>query len=573
MAAVGRRAVLLGGAAAVAGWSGLTPGGRPRATAAAALPATAEPPLTSTFFATASIPYRRELTTASDGDLWPAAWADDGALYAANGDGRGFSDQPWSDIVVNRVDGTPATGISGERLAAGDQVAPIWGDPARFNRKPTGLVAVDGDGDGRDELYLAVQDLRHGDGAFDEAPTATIVRSADYGRTWQWDAAPMFTDHVFTTVFFLDFGQSNGGAAALGPENAGYVYAYALDRNWRDSFTGIVADPLDLWLARVPAGAVTDRSAWRFFAGLDGDRPRWSADLDARVTVLHDERRVYPGVVTPDGNSVLSQGCVVYNPALGRYLYLSWTEHTFEFYEAPAPWGPWRLFLHKDFGPYPWWGDDPGSPGPKNGGYATVAPSKFISADGRELWVQANWFVGVGHPPNTYQFSLRRLRLEPYEPTAPANPRDPGRNLARAEPGAVVTDTTSHYGHDAYLADGRTDLGEDSWNGQAKETDWWGYTWPRSLHVNRVVYTSGQIFPDGGWFGGAPRVQVRRDHEWHDVTGLAVDPPYPADATAGPFRTFTFGFDDTWGDGVRLIGPPGGAARFTSVAELEVFYG
>ncbi|WP_069112511.1 hypothetical protein [Jiangella alba] len=179
-------------------------------------------------------------------------------------------------------------------------------------------------------------------------------------------------------------------------------------------------------------------------------------------------------------------------------------------------------------------------------------------ADGGEpATVLGGWAFAANAKGN--QFSLRRLRLEPYEPTAPANPRDPGRNLARAEPGAVVTDTTSHYGHDGYLADGRTDLSEDSWNGQAEETDWWGYTWPRTVHVNRVVYTSGQIFPDGGWFGAAPRVQVRRDHEWHDVTGLAVDPPYPADATAGPFRTFTLSFDDTSGDGVRLIGPPGGA--------------
>ena len=62
------------------------------------------------------------------------------------------------------------------------------------------MVAVDGDGDGRDELYLAVQDLRCGDepGIFDEAPTATVVRSADYGRTWTWPAEPLFTDHVFT---------------------------------------------------------------------------------------------------------------------------------------------------------------------------------------------------------------------------------------------------------------------------------------------------------------------------------------------------------------------------------------
>jgi hypothetical protein len=112
--------------------------------------------------------------------------------------------------------------------------------------------------------------------------------------------------------------------------------------------------------------------------------------------VLHDERREYPGTVTSDGCSVLSQGGVVYNAPLRRYLYTSWTEFTHEFYEAPNPWGPWKLFLHKDFGPYPWWGDG-SAIGLKNGGYATTLPSKFISADGRRMWMQVIRYVGRGH--------------------------------------------------------------------------------------------------------------------------------------------------------------------------------
>ena len=537
----------------------------------------------SRFFATASVPYADEVDTASDGDLWPAAWADDGALYAANGDGRGFSDLPWSDIVVNRIDGTPETGLTGTRLAAGDDIVPIWSDPGEFNRKPTGMVAVDGNGDGTDELYLAVQDLRRPPDpgepghphAFNEAPAATVVRSTDYGRTWEPTAGPMFTDHVFTTVFFLDFGQSNRHARVLGRDGARFVYAYGLDRNWRDSFSGVVDDPLDLWLARVPIGSILDRTTWQFFAGLAHGRPRWSTDIGERIAVLHEARRVYPGAVTPDGNSVLSQGSVVYNPGLKRFLYLSWTEYTFEFYEAPAPWGPWKLFHHKDFGPYPWWGAEPGTPGPKSGGYATVAPSKFLSADGRQLWFQANWFVGAGHPHPNYHFSLRRLTVVPYERSKPRNAPDPSDNLARSAPGTVVVDKTSHFGRAHYLHDGRADLGEDSWDGSQKDADRWGYVWPRAYHLSRVVYTTGAMYPDGGWFAGTAgglRVQVRREHAWTDVTGLRITPPYPYDDTAGPNRRFELAFDPTWGDGVRIVGPPGGAATFTSVAELEVYY-
>lgn len=129
---------------------------------------TAEPD--STFFSTAFVAYHDTVDTASDGDLWPSCWADDGNLYTANGDGKGFSDGLFADIVMNRVAVTPETGLSGERLAAGSAIATVWADPALYNLKPTGMVAVDGDGDGKDELYVAVQDLRMGPGAFDDAP-------------------------------------------------------------------------------------------------------------------------------------------------------------------------------------------------------------------------------------------------------------------------------------------------------------------------------------------------------------------------------------------------------------------
>ncbi|MCP3804108.1 DUF4185 domain-containing protein [Allokutzneria sp. A3M-2-11 16] len=516
----------------------------------------------STFFGTTSVPYSDTIDTASDGDLWACCWADDGALYSANGDGRGFSSNPndFADIVVNRINGTPETGITGVRLSGGAQVGRVW-TPGDYNRKPTGMVAVDGNRDGRDELYVAVQDLRTGPGdlAFNDAPAASISVSTDYGRTWRATSAPMFSNYVFTTIFFLDFGKSNGGQD--------HVYAYGLDRNWRDSFTNTVRDPLDLFLARVPIGSIQDRSAWRFYAGLSNGQPVWST-IDRRVAVLHDERREYPGTVSADGCSVLSQGSVVYNAPLRRYIYSSWTEHTFEFFEAPQPWGPWKLFLHKDFGPYPWWGN--GAATPKNGGYGTVIPSKFISADGQRMWVQANWFVGVGAGSNNYNFSLRPVDVTPYRPSTPGNAAGP-TNLARTA-GTVPIDKTSHYGHVRYLNDGDARLSEDSWDGFRKDTDTWGFVWPRAYNVDRVVYTTGQVFADGGWFAGDLRVQVRRSHRWHDVTGLRTSPGYPYNATAGPNRRFTMTFDNTSGDGVRIIGRPGGGTTFTSISELEVYF-
>jgi hypothetical protein len=518
-------------------------------------------PEESTFFATAFVEARSTSNAPSDGDLWPCAWADDDFVYAANGDGAGFDPAGgWSDIVVSRLSGHPdAEGVRGTRLASGDALGQVWSDPARYNRKPTGMLAVDG------VLYLAVQDLRSEPGPliFNDAPAATILRSEDGGRTWVWDTRrPMFDSYTFTTIMFLDYGR--GGA-----DNTfdGYVYAYGLDHNWRDSFSDTVPDPTQLFLARVPRDRVLEREHWEFFRGLHVDCPVWTSDIAEKQPVLRDERRRYTDTllpIQPSHMSVLSQGGVVYNRPLRRYLYTSWTEFTFEFYEAPTPWGPWKCFLSRDFGSYPW---SPHS----HGGYGTVIPSRYISADGMTMWVNANTFVGG---IRNYGLSLRRLQVTPYVESAPANEPGPW-NLALPAYGRDVTpisQATFRLGNVAFLNNGNRRESEDSHNGERKGVDYWGYTWSHAYHLDTVVYTSGDMFgAEGGWFDDI-RVQVRQHFAWVDVDHLTSAPAYPCDASAGPYKTYTFRFEPTWGDGVRIIGTPGGTATCTSFAELEAYY-
>jgi hypothetical protein len=532
----------------------------------------------SAFFSSAFAQYFSTCSTTSDGDLWPSAWADDDNIYAANGDGTGFSNPEEADVVVNRISGTPPTGITGVSLASGADVANVWADPSLYNRKPTGMVAVDGNGDGHDELYVAVQDLRYSPSAdaFNDVPNASISVSLDYGATWTKTTEPMFTDHVFTTVFFLDYGQSQAEARVLGPEAASYVYAYGLDGNWRTSYSDTVPSPTDVYLARVPKTSIVDRSTWEFYAGSDGrGRPLWDTDITARASVLHDARTIYPTLFSDNGPldlTVISQGGVVYNAPLRRYIYTSWTEYTFEFYEAPQPWGPWKLFMSKDSGCYPWFGPGATCAGPKNGGYAATIPSKFISADGRDMWVQSNWWVDVACGATNYNFSLRPLRLHPRRPTAAANRPDPTNNLARTGQGVATIEKSAHYGHGAYYNDGITTESEDSYDGSYKTLDFWGYTWDQVYLFDEVQYTTGDIFYDGGWFASDLTVQVRRGAAWVDVTGLAATPAYPYDSTAGPNNTYTLSFDPAEGDGLRIFGAPGGEHNFTSIGELAVYF-
>jgi hypothetical protein len=279
------------------------------------------------------------------------------------------------------------------------------------------MIAVPACGLGHDRLVLAVQELGFGEGdhAFNHSPTASLATSDDYGQSWECEE-PAFTGGIFTTIMFLDFGQSQSQAesfARICPQaNGEFGYAFGLDHCWRSSYTQFVQDPDKLHLARFPLHHATELRAWEFFAGgSDAERPQWSKSIRDRKPVLVDKRRIFVGDMAKGGYaSPISQGGVVWIEPLRCLVYSSWTEFTFEFYCSPTPWGPWALFGSFHFGEYPWRG--PGSAKPWHGGYATSLPSKFLDADGLGGYLQSNWFVRSGESEgNSYRFSLRHIRF------------------------------------------------------------------------------------------------------------------------------------------------------------------
>jgi hypothetical protein len=367
----------------------------------------------------------------------------------------------------------------------------------------------------------------------------------------------MFRDYIFTTVFFLDYGKDNENAIDE------YVYAYGIDNNWRDSFNNAVQDPTELFLARVPKTYIQDRAKWEFYTGDLKGKASWSSKIEDKKAVLKDERRVYSKVLKAveeiHDMTVISQGSVVYNKQLDRYIYTSWTEYTFEFYEATSPWGPWKKFVTKDFGAYPW-------TKAKHGGYATVIPSKFISSDGNDMWIVSATFMG-GY--KNYQYAMRKITVNKYVETKASNKKGPD-NLA-LEDGSAPIFKSLHFGKNTIMNDGKSEGSEDSWDGEDKTSDWWGYTWPQAYNLNKLQYTTGKMAKDGGWFNDV-KVQVRQKFEWKDVKLKVVTPDYPKNNTVGANTTYTFTFSDTWGDGIRIIGTPGGDSKFTSISELGVYF-
>jgi len=503
-------------------------------------------PPQSTFFATVQEESYSTYQMPGDGDLWPSCWADDNNLYAANGDGTAFTSSiDRFDMAVSRISGMPPN-LTGATIAT--DVGTNW-IGAGYNRKPTGMLCAN------NALYLAFQNLQTQ--TFDAAPVASIAKSVDHGATWTWDInAPMFSNSVFTTIFFLDYGKNSAHAIDR------YVYAYGFDTNWREQ--------QKLYLARVPRDSVQTRSSWQFFTGTDIiGNPGWSSDISAKVPVLEDDRQLYPktfGTFCCNNASVLGQGGVVYNAPLNRYIFTSWSYATHEFYESPTPWGPWSLFMSKDFGPM--------QLSQNRGQYGTSIPSKYISADGKTMYVQSN----VCCSGDSYSFALRKLSVQPYTATTPTNSKDATNNLARTGDGTAAISKSTHFGKlcglncSNALNNGNLIESEDDLDQEVKSQDWWGYTWNRAYNINKVVYTAGNIFNDGGWFASGLTVQVRQNFKWFPVSGLRITPDYPYRSTAGTNTSYSLIFDDAWGDGVRIIGAPGGTSHFTSIAELGIYY-
>ncbi len=96
-----------------------------------------------------------------------------------------------------------------------------------------------------------------------------------------------------------------------------------------------------------------------------------------------------------------------------------------------------------------------------------------------------------------------------------------------------------------------------------------GYGFREVYTFARLVFQEGALLPDGGFFDSLS-VEVRRDGRWVPVSGLRSRPGY-AGSNGASWETFVFDFEPTVGDGIRLVGRPGGVARFVSVAELEVW--
>jgi hypothetical protein len=299
----------------------------------------------------------------SHGDLWSAAWADDDELYVASDDTFGFDRAADSNLAVNRVIGAIPPDL------AGITVNPMWayGRQTEYRAddgmwKATGIASVDG------SLYLGVSRHAHplGNPFFiQETWDASIIRSDDHGRTWSRMPTltrPMFRGHGFSTPFFVQYGRD--GAADV-DEADRYLYAISSDGAWNNGNA--------MTLGRVGRDRLSalDARDWEFFHGLDDGRPIWRPRHDtARYVFRSPGRTSMTGLhhVTGIGSYILPQW---HFPNLDDDA-RRWHTSRLELYQAPHPWGPFRMFHRQDF---------------RQSWYNPAIPAKFISQDGRSMWL------------------------------------------------------------------------------------------------------------------------------------------------------------------------------------------
>jgi hypothetical protein len=314
----------------------------------------------------------------SGGDTWIAAWADDDNLYVTSDDSSGFNNacgKSASNLAVNRVDGTMPPQLRGETVNCMKE----YGRGSETKQedggmwKACGITCVDG------VLYMGVSrqltcptepnftwEGRYSPFPIQETWDSSIISSSDHGKTWSpmpEIGHPMFPGRTFSTPFFVQHGKHDERQ----DDSDFYLYAVSNDGAWNNGNW--------MTLGRVPRDRIARLAArdWEFAHGFDDkQQPIWKPDPTGALYVFRA-----PGQTSMAG--------IHYVAPLRRYILPQWhytrlddpnrrwDATRWDFYEAPAPWGPWALFYSQNFEPEGW--------------YNPSIPSKFISSDGKKIWL------------------------------------------------------------------------------------------------------------------------------------------------------------------------------------------
>jgi hypothetical protein len=343
-------------------------------------------------------------------DTWYPSWAANGNLYS-----------PWTDGTVNGIrsfsSGKPPT--TGYATLVGDDPEHLeitdagvyTGDPAPYwGRYPSGCLVYKG------VWYCGTYCLlpfRRDSDKSTLGPFVGFRYSTDYGKTWtdtpHTPTHPLFAEPAawggsvkIGSPHFVDFGKE----MQYSPDGKAYLVGHGAvdpDPNPRPVNTSWISGD-QVYMVRVKPGihSLNDRSKYEFFGGLNpSGRPVWTRDF-AKIKPLVDWNN--------------NCGCVTmtYDAPLKKFLMCitdggnSILKYNSYILESDHITGPWKLVVYmRDFGEQ---------------GYFVNIPSKFISADGRTVWLcySANWtgppkyiHYADNPPGGGYGLTLQEIKLLP----------------------------------------------------------------------------------------------------------------------------------------------------------------
>jgi hypothetical protein len=354
----------------------------------------------------------------ANADTWYPTWASNGNLYS-----------PWTDGKVNGI----SSGSMGLQAKTGYATI-VGNDPLHLTITDVGVypaspLPYEGRYPAGSLVYNGV--WFYGTYCLSETPASNLDvdilgpfvgfrYSTDFGGTWHESPhtpkRSLFSESIKRDVssvyfqkgapiklglpHFVDFGKN----MEYSPDGKAYIVsqgATQADPKPRDAnLSWITGDQIYLARVRPTIKTMNRRSAYEYFAGHDAQgNELWTRDFS----------KIHPLV---EWNNNAGNVSATYDAPLKRYLMAITdggnTIGKFNTYilESPKITGPWRLVVYMhDFGEQ---------------GYFVNFPSKFISKDGRTLWLSysANFTNGYLHtdmksnPPGSgYWWTLQEVKL------------------------------------------------------------------------------------------------------------------------------------------------------------------
>ena len=273
---------------------------------------------------------------------------------------------------------------------------------------------------------------------------------------------------------FVDFGKNMEHS----PDGKAYMVAHgAIRPNSYNSWAA--GDQIYLLRVKPNPETINDSSSWEFYGGRDAvGRPVWTADFEKIRPLL--EWNDHMGIVTATYIPPLKKYVMCVTDGRGPACNGNGPYDTY-LLEANDLTGPWKLVSYlRTFGEQ---------------AYFVNIPSKFISPDGKKLWISYShgWSHKKPNPPGSrYAWCLQEIRFsDPEEEIGtPLNPLKSGTNVALK---AKATAGTSHPGYSpAGAIDGKVggyphNIKEEWASNNESKGAWIKLTWDNSQKINRIM--------------------------------------------------------------------------------------